>query len=51
MRKAGKSLDVKVYPEAGHGFFNDTRPQAYNAEAAADAWARAVKFSRDRLGE
>jgi carboxymethylenebutenolidase len=51
MRKAGKSLDVKVYAEAGHGFFNDTRPQAYNAEAAADAWARAVKFSRDRLGE
>jgi carboxymethylenebutenolidase len=51
MRKAGKSLDVKVYPEAGHGFFNDTRPEAYNAEAAADAWARAVKFSRDRLGE
>jgi carboxymethylenebutenolidase len=51
MRKAGKSLDVKVYPEAGHGFFNDTRPQAYNPEAAADAWARAVKFSRDRLGE
>jgi carboxymethylenebutenolidase len=51
MRKAGKTLDVKVYPEAGHGFFNDTRPTAYNPEAAADAWARAVKFSRDRLGE
>jgi carboxymethylenebutenolidase len=50
MRKAGKSLDVKVYPEAGHGFFNDTRPTAYNPAAAADAWARAVKFSRDRLG-
>jgi carboxymethylenebutenolidase len=49
MRKAGKSLDVKVYPEAGHGFFNDTRPTAYNAEAAADAWARVVKFSLDVL--
>jgi carboxymethylenebutenolidase len=51
MRKAGKSLDVKVYPEAGHGFFNDTRPTAYNAEAAADAWQRVLKFFRERLGE
>jgi carboxymethylenebutenolidase len=51
MRKAGKALDVKVYPEAGHGFFNDTRPTAYNAEAAADAWQRVLKFFRERLGE
>jgi carboxymethylenebutenolidase len=51
MRKAGKSLDVKVYPEAGHGFFNDTRPTAYNAEAAADAWQRVLKFFRAQLGE
>jgi carboxymethylenebutenolidase len=51
MRKAGKTLDVKVYPDAGHGFFNDTRPTAYNAEAAADAWQRVLKFFRERLGE
>jgi carboxymethylenebutenolidase len=51
MRKAGKTLDVKVYPQAGHGFFNDTRPTAYNAEAAADAWQRVLKFFRERLGE
>ncbi|MFL6230130.1 MAG: dienelactone hydrolase family protein [Pyrinomonadaceae bacterium] len=51
MRKAGKTLDVKVYPEAGHGFFNDTRPTAYNAEAAADAWQRVIKFFHERLGE
>jgi carboxymethylenebutenolidase len=51
MRKAGKQLDVKVYPEAGHGFFNDTRPTAYNAEAAADAWQRVLKFFRQQLGE
>jgi carboxymethylenebutenolidase len=51
MRKAGKTLDVKVYPEAGHGFFNDTRPTAYNAEAAADAWQRVLKFFHERLGE
>lgn len=51
MRKAGKTLDVKVYPDAGHGFFNDTRPTAYNAEAAADAWQRVIKFFHERLGE
>jgi carboxymethylenebutenolidase len=51
MKKAGKSVDAKVYAGAGHGFFNDTRPTAYNAEAAADAWQRVLKFFRERLGE
>jgi carboxymethylenebutenolidase len=49
LQKAGKTADIKVYPEAGHGFFNDTRPQAYNAEAAADAWQRTLKFFQARL--
>jgi carboxymethylenebutenolidase len=48
--KAGKSVDAKIYPDAGHGFFNDTRAQAYNAAAAADAWQRTLKFFRERLG-
>src|ERR1041384_2159040 len=26
--------------DADHAFFNDTRPEVYNAEAATDAWAR-----------
>jgi carboxymethylenebutenolidase len=51
MKKAGKSVDAKIYAGAGHGFFNDTRPAAYNAEAAADAWQRVLKFFRERLGE
>ena len=51
MKKAGKSVDAKIYAGAGHGFFNDTRPTAYNAEAAADAWQRVLKFFRERLGE
>jgi carboxymethylenebutenolidase len=44
LKKAGKSIDAKIYPGAGHGFFNDTRPQAYHATAAADAWQRTLKF-------
>lgn len=50
LKKAGKKADFKIYEGAGHGFFNDTRPQAYNAEAAADAWQRTLKFFRERLG-
>ncbi len=50
LTKAGKPVDAKVYPTAGHGFFNDTRP-AYNAAAAADAWQRTRKFFHERLGK
>ena len=48
LKKAGKSIDAKIYPGAGHGFFNDTG-QRYNAAAAADAWQRTLKFFRERL--
>jgi carboxymethylenebutenolidase len=51
LQKAGKTVDAKIYPDAGHGFFNDTRPTAYNAEAAADAWQRVLKFFHERLGK
>ena len=50
LKKAGKEAEIKIYPEAGHGFFNDTRPAAYRAEAAADAWQRTLKFFREHLG-
>ncbi|MDQ3753984.1 MAG: dienelactone hydrolase family protein [Acidobacteriota bacterium] len=49
MNKAGKTVDAKIYPSARHGFFNDTRPEAYNAQAAADAWQRTIKFFGERL--
>jgi carboxymethylenebutenolidase len=48
LKKAGKSVDAKIYPGAGHGFFNDTG-QRYNAAAAADAWQRTLRFFRERL--
>jgi carboxymethylenebutenolidase len=50
LKKAGKKADIKIYEGAKHGFFNDTRPEAYNAEAAADAWQRTLKFFREQLG-
>ena len=30
--------------DADHAFFNDTRPEVYNAEAAKDAWQRVLKL-------
>ncbi len=50
LQRAGKQIDLKIYANAKHGFFNDSRPEAYNAEAAADAWQRTLKFFREHLG-
>jgi carboxymethylenebutenolidase len=35
--------------EADHAFFNDTRPEVYDATAAADAWALAIGFFSEKL--
>lgn len=35
--------------EADHAFFNNTRPEVYDREAAADAWAKVVGFFKDKL--
>ena len=45
MKKAGKSVDVKLYPGAGHAFANVNNPwKGYREEAAKDAWSRVVAF-------
>jgi carboxymethylenebutenolidase len=41
---AGRDFTTTVYPDAGHAFFNDTNPHAYNAADAADAWSRTTAF-------
>ena len=35
--------------DADHAFFNDTRPDVYNPEAAADAWQRVQEHFREHL--
>jgi carboxymethylenebutenolidase len=42
------SHDIKIYPGAGHSFFND-RGRAYNKEAAADSWTRVLGFFGEHL--
>jgi carboxymethylenebutenolidase len=49
LKDLGKQIEVKIYKGADHAFFNDTRPEVYNAEAAADAWQRTVEFLRQHL--
>jgi carboxymethylenebutenolidase len=45
----GKRHEFHNYPDADHAFFNDTRPQVYNATAAADAWEKTIAFMRGEL--
>jgi carboxymethylenebutenolidase len=47
---AGGEVTVHDYPGTHHAFFNDDRPEAYDADAAASAWARTLELLRARLG-
>ena len=49
LKDLGKEVEVKIYPDADHAFFNDSRPEVYKADAAADAWQRTVEFLRKNL--
>ena len=48
---AGAPVDHEIvrYPDAKHGFHCDARPDAFNAEAAADGWARAIQWLREHV--
>jgi carboxymethylenebutenolidase len=56
---AGRALDqaldtydikheIKIYPGAGHSFFNDSS-RAYDQAAAADSWKRVLAFFAEQL--
>lgn len=40
---------TSVKYDADHAFFNDTRPEVYDATAASDAWALVTGFFKDKL--
>lgn len=50
LRRHGKDATIHVYAGAGHAFCNETRPEAWRPEAAADAFARAEAFLYQHLG-
>lgn len=48
LKGAGVDHEIVVYPDADHGFFNDTSP-AYDAEAAADSWEKVKALFASQL--
>jgi len=50
LKEAGKRADFKIFNEVDHAFFNETRPDVYNAAAAAEAWRDTLNFFRAELG-
>lgn len=53
LKEVAKKYDLPVEVvsyDADHAFFNDTRPQVYDAEAAQDAWRRVLEHFSKHLG-
>jgi carboxymethylenebutenolidase len=46
----GKTASFHLYPGVDHAFFNEDRPEVYDAAAAGLLWDRTVSFLRSRLG-
>ena len=46
---AGQSADITVFAGADHAFFNDTRPEVYDAAHAATCWSRMLAFYREHV--
>lgn len=49
LKAAGKEATFHIYKGTQHAFFNNERPQVYNAEAARLSWDRTLAFFRKNL--
>jgi carboxymethylenebutenolidase len=47
---SGQPVRVHVYNDAGHAFFDDTRPNHFHPQVAADAWKRTTNWFKQHLG-
>jgi carboxymethylenebutenolidase len=50
LRKLGKRVEIVIHPDCDHAFFNDTRPEVYNAAESMAAWQQTVGFLLTTLG-
>jgi carboxymethylenebutenolidase len=48
IRAAGGKCTTHVFP-AQHAFFNDTRPEVYDADSSAQAWRLTTEFFKENL--
>jgi carboxymethylenebutenolidase len=46
---AGGRVEIYDYPGTHHAFFNDERPEVYDAAASATAWSRTLDMLRTTL--
>lgn len=49
LRELGKDAAITVHPGAQHAFFNDHRPEVYDADASAAAWGATIDLFRSTL--
>jgi len=49
LKKLNKHGEVKIYPGAPHGFFNDTRKDVHRPTEAQDAWRRTLDLFAKHL--
>jgi carboxymethylenebutenolidase len=50
LKDMGKDVEFFYYPDAGHGFANEDRRDAYEDRSAGEAWVRTLEFLRGKLG-
>jgi carboxymethylenebutenolidase len=49
LKGLGKDCELVIHEGADHAFFNDSRPEVYDAEHATEAWDQTVAFFRDAV--
>ena len=49
LKKMGKKIEVKIYPDAGHAFENPNNKEGYRQQDAQDAWNKTVTFLNANL--
>jgi carboxymethylenebutenolidase len=49
LRGLGKSVEIVIYPDTDHAFFNDSREEVYDPDASRALWDRTVSFFSEHL--
>jgi len=49
LESLGKEAELVVHPGVDHAFFNDTRPEVYDAATAGACWTQTIGFLKTNL--